>query len=105
MHIAFTHNTKRKPFGIEQLLFVVEKAVQLQKLQSENQELKSQLAGKFRFENMVFKSKPMEELLETSRKVAQSDATVLILGESGTGKELLARALHFNSPRRTKPRK
>ncbi len=92
-----------KPFGQEQLLFVIEKAVQLKKLQSENQELKNQLAGKFRFENMIVKSKPMEELVQTAGKVARSDATVLILGESGTGKELLARAIHFHSSRRDKP--
>jgi two-component system NtrC family response regulator len=92
-----------KPFGQEQLLFVIEKAVQFKKLQSENQELKNELAGKFRFENMVVKSQSMQDLIQTASKVSQSDATVLILGESGTGKELLARAIHFNSPRRDKP--
>jgi two-component system NtrC family response regulator len=92
-----------KPFGQEQLLFIIEKAIKFKKLQSENLELKNELAGKFRFENMVVKSQSMQDLIQTASKVAQSDATVLILGESGTGKELLARAIHFNSSRRDKP--
>ncbi|UCF64500.1 MAG: sigma-54-dependent Fis family transcriptional regulator [bacterium] len=92
-----------KPFGQEQLLFVIEKAVRLRKLQLENEELKDELAGKFRFEKMVVKSDAMQKVIQNARKVAQSDATVLILGESGTGKELLARSIHFNSPRRDKP--
>ncbi len=92
-----------KPFGQEQLLFVIEKAVRLRKLQLENEELKDELAGKFRFDKMVVKSDAMQKVIQNARKVAQSDATVLILGESGTGKELLARSIHFNSPRRDKP--
>ena len=92
-----------KPFGQEQLLFVIEKALRFKKLLKENDELRNELAGKFRFDNMVVKSKVMHEVIQSARKVAQSDATVLILGESGTGKELLARAIHFNSPRRDKP--
>jgi DNA-binding NtrC family response regulator len=92
-----------KPFGQEQLLFVIEKAVRLRNLQTENEELRDELAGKFRFDNMVVKSIAMQEVIQNARKVAQSEATVLILGESGTGKELLARAIHFNSPRRDKP--
>lgn len=92
-----------KPFGQEQLLFVIEKALQFKKLQKENDELRNELAGKFRFDNMIVKSKSMHEVIQSARKVAQSAATVLILGESGTGKELLARAIHFNSPRRDKP--
>jgi len=92
-----------KPFGQEQLLFVIEKAVRLRNLQTENQNLREELSDKFRFENMVVNSPAMENVVQMAGKVARSDATVLILGESGTGKELLARAIHYNSSRAAKP--
>jgi DNA-binding NtrC family response regulator len=92
-----------KPFGQEQLLFVIEKAVRLRKLQTENRSLREELSQKFRFENMVVNSPAMEMVVQMAGKVAQSDATVLLLGESGTGKELLARAIHYHSPRSAKP--
>jgi len=92
-----------KPFGHEQLMFVIEKAVRLRELQQENLQLRQELVGKYRFDNMVARSSRMEDVLQMAGRVAQSDATVLILGESGTGKELLARAIHYNSPRKDKP--
>jgi DNA-binding NtrC family response regulator len=92
-----------KPFGQEQLLFVIEKAVRLRNLQTENQSLREELSDKFRFENMIVNSPAMENVVQMAGKVARSDATVLILGESGTGKELLARGIHYRSPRATKP--
>ncbi len=92
-----------KPFGQEQLFFVIEKALQFRRLQQENTQLRQELVGKYRFENMVARSAKMEDVLRMVGQVAQSDATVLILGESGTGKELIARALHYNSPRQDKP--
>ncbi len=92
-----------KPFGQEQMLFVIEKAVRLRRLQQENIELHHELEDKHQFGNIVAKSATMEEVLRTASKVANSDATVLILGESGTGKEVLARAIHYNSPRKDKP--
>ena len=92
-----------KPFGQEQLLFVIEKAVRLRNLQTENQTLREELSDKFRFENMIVNSPAMENVVQMAGKVARSDATVLILGESGTGKELLARGIHYHSPRATKP--
>ncbi len=92
-----------KPFGNEQLLFVIEKALRLRGLQQENIQLRNELAEKHAFENMVARSAKMEEVLKMAVQVAASDASVLLLGESGTGKELLARALHFNSPRKDKP--
>lgn len=92
-----------KPFGQEQLLFVIEKAFQLRNLQQENDQLRQELAEKFRSENMIISSDVMENLMQTAARVSQSDATVLILGESGTGKELLARAIHYHSPRKNKP--
>ena len=92
-----------KPFGQEQLLFVIEKAVRLRNLQTENQTLREELSDKFRFENMIVNSPAMENVVQMAGKVARSDATVLILGESGTGKELLARGIHYHSPRAAKP--
>ena len=92
-----------KPFSKEQLLFVVEKALRFHQLQQENTQLRQELVGKYTFENMVARSAKMDDVLRMAGQVAQSDATVLILGESGTGKELIARAVHYNSPRKDKP--
>jgi two-component system NtrC family response regulator len=92
-----------KPFSREQLRFVLEKALRLRKLQSENRYLRSELGKQFEFGNIIAKSAAMENVLKMAARIAESDATVLISGESGTGKELLARAIHFNSPRRDKP--
>ncbi|RMI14196.1 MAG: sigma-54-dependent Fis family transcriptional regulator [Calditrichaeota bacterium] len=92
-----------KPFGQEQLFFVIEKALRMRQLQEENRQLRSELVEKFDLGNLIAHSGKMKDLLRMVAQVAHSDATVLILGESGTGKELLARAIHYNSPRREKP--
>jgi two-component system NtrC family response regulator len=92
-----------KPFGQEQLLFIIEKAVNLQKLQNENILLKQEVAGKYKFENLVANSSEMQNVLKLTMQVARSNATALITGESGTGKELIARAIHYNSRRKDKP--
>jgi len=92
-----------KPFGKEQLLFTIEKALRFKKLQDENKTLRFELSDKFRFGNMVAGSGPMQEVLRITQKVAAGNSTVLILGESGTGKELIARAIHYNSSRKDKP--
>jgi two-component system NtrC family response regulator len=89
-----------KPFSREQLRFVLEKALRLRKLQSENRYLRSELGKQFDFGSIIAKSAAMENVLKMAARIAESDATVLVSGESGTGKELLARAIHFNSPRR-----
>lgn len=91
-----------KPFGKETLRFVIEKAIQLRKLQVENIQLRSELFQKYDFSNLVGKSSAMDDVLKLTGRVAESDATVLIQGESGTGKELIARAIHYNSPRKDK---
>ena len=92
-----------KPFGQEQLLFTIQKAVQLKGLQQENIQLRSQLIDSNQFDNIIGTSPIIKEVLRQTAQIAQSDATVLIQGESGTGKELIARAIHFNSPRKNKP--
>ncbi|MFQ5706034.1 MAG: sigma-54-dependent transcriptional regulator [bacterium] len=92
-----------KPFSREQLRFVLEKALRLRHLKAENLQLKSALLEKYDFTNIVAKSGKMQEVLKMVGRVAESEATVLILGESGTGKELVARAIHYNSPRKSSP--
>jgi DNA-binding NtrC family response regulator len=92
-----------KPFGKETLRFVIEKAIRLRQLEQENMQLKGELFDKFDFSNIIAKSSAMEDVLKLTSRVAESNATVLIQGESGTGKELIARALHYNSPRKEKP--
>jgi two-component system NtrC family response regulator len=92
-----------KPFGQEQLLFVIEKAIQFQQIQNENVLLKQEVVGKYKFNNMVANSAKMQEVLKLTTQVARSNATVLVTGESGTGKELVARAIHYNSLRKAKP--
>jgi len=92
-----------KPFGKETLRFVIEKAIRLRQLEQENIQLRGELFDKFDFSNIIAKSSAMEDVLKLTGRVAESDATVLIQGESGTGKELIARAIHYNSPRKDKP--
>ncbi len=92
-----------KPFGREQLLFTVEKNLRLRQLEKENESLKDNLQDKFHFDNMIAGSGAMQQVLKITHKVAQSSANVMILGESGTGKELIAKAIHYNSPRKDKP--
>ncbi len=91
-----------KPFEPEELLYRVKNALTQTELIEENRELKEELAGKFRFENIIGASASLKEVLEKVGKIAIRDTSVLITGESGTGKELIAQAIHFNSPRKGK---
>ncbi len=72
-------------------------------LLEENRELQSELKGKYKLDNVVGSSKSMVEVYKSVQRVATSRTTVMIRGESGTGKELIARAVHYNSPRAEKP--
>lgn len=92
-----------KPFGQEQLRFVLEKALRFRQLQEENRQLRSEVTEKFQFGNIIAHSAAMEPVIKMAAQVARSNATVLLTGESGTGKELFARAIHYNSPRASKP--
>lgn len=91
-----------KPFDIDELKIIIEKALEKKRLTEEVSYLKRELAEKHSFANIIGKSKKMKELFQTIEKVAPSNATVLIAGESGTGKELVAQAIHYNSPRQNK---
>lgn len=92
-----------KPFDNEQLLLFAGKAVATFQVVRENRRLRQDLADTYSFDNIIGKSKAMQDMFAVIGKVAPSSATVLIEGESGTGKELVARAIHYNSPRRDKP--
>ncbi len=89
-----------KPISRDDLLLTVEKTLRLHRLEKENADLRDTLSERFRFENIIGLSPAMTELFDMLRKIAPTDATVLITGESGTGKELIAKAIHYNSPRR-----
>lgn len=92
-----------KPFNVEELLSVAEKAVLQRQLQQENQQLRSELFGKYKFDQIIGESEGLRQVLDLVSRVADSDSTVLVTGESGTGKELVARAIHYNSPRASQP--
>jgi two-component system NtrC family response regulator len=98
---AFNYLTK--PFNNEELLISIQKAVSHYTLVRENLRLKSEVANRYSFANMIGKDEKMQKLFGLIEKVAPTTASVLITGESGTGKELVARAIHFNSPRRESP--
>jgi two-component system response regulator AtoC len=92
-----------KPVNLIELRAKVEKALEFRSLQVRNDELQGLLNERFKFEGVVGVSRAMHEVIEHSRMVARSRASALIEGESGTGKELIARAIHFNSPRASGP--
>jgi len=91
-----------KPFEPQELALVVEKVLRQRRLLDEIAELRHELAGRYSFENMISQDEKMREIFASIARVAATDATVVITGETGTGKELVARALHYNSPRREK---
>ena len=92
-----------KPFNREALRLTIGKALQFSGLAQENRRLKSQLADKADFRTIIGTSPKMEQLFQVIRKVADTEAAILITGESGTGKELVARSIHANSSRRDAP--
>lgn len=98
---AFDYITK--PFKNEELILTIRKAIEMHRLKQENRLLSQELQGRFKFDNIVGKSKVMRQVYAIIEKVAQTRASVLVTGESGTGKELIAKAIHFNSTRRDKP--
>ncbi len=98
---AFDYLTK--PFSRDELTLVVKRAFSFLKLEEENSRLKQELSDKVDFEHLVGISDAMQDVFERVRRVAASDASVLIGGESGTGKELIARAIHYGSGRRNGP--
>jgi two-component system, NtrC family, response regulator HydG len=98
---AFTY--LQKPLDMGHLRTAVEKASEGVRLKRQNFELNRRLDEKFGFEGVVGSSPQMVALIERMKRIAPTDATVLIQGETGTGKELVAQAIHQNSPRKSKP--
>src|SRR5947208_16056940 len=89
-----------KPFQIDELLHVLDSAIEQRRLKSENAYLRAQLEERYRFEGIVGKSRPMKLLFQLLETVAPTNSTILITGETGTGKEVIARAIHHSSGRR-----
>jgi DNA-binding NtrC family response regulator len=100
---AFYYLTK--PVHLEELLLLIERALKKARLEQEVASLRRQVSGwpDFLPKEIIAQSSAMKELLNLARKVAETEATVLLLGESGTGKEVLAELIHRLSPRRDKP--
>ncbi len=92
-----------KPFEPDELVMVVNRALERKRLLRENLRLRSELSSKYRFENIIGSSPKMQSVYRLVAKCAPTNSTVLLKGESGTGKELIARAIHYNSLRRDKP--
>ncbi|HYW43423.1 MAG TPA: sigma-54 dependent transcriptional regulator [Bryobacteraceae bacterium] len=92
-----------KPFSLDHLMQVVNKALEVRALRDENRQLKEELGRRYEFDNIIGRSEAMQEIFATIERVGPTRATVLLAGESGVGKDLIARAIHFHSPRRDRP--
>ena len=90
-----------KPFQFDELIHVLQKAMEQRRLTSENAYLRSQLEDRYQFGGILGHSRPMQKLFHLLETVARSSSTILITGETGTGKEVVARAIHHNSARRS----
>lgn len=92
-----------KPFNPDEILLVLKKAEERERLKEENRHLKEELVRSYCFQNIISRNHRMQEIFTLVRKVCDYKTTVLILGESGTGKELIAKAIHYNSSRSSAP--
>ncbi len=93
------HDYVTKPFDVDELKVVLQKALERTELAAENVYLRRELEGRYGFENIIGRSRRMQEVFGLIERVARTNSTVLIQGESGTGKELIARAIHYASRR------
>jgi len=100
-HGAYDYVTK--PFALEEISLLVGKALEDRRLREENRRLREEVAGRYRFRNLLGASPAMQAVFALIRQAAPGDANILISGDSGTGKELVAKALHYNSPRAERP--
>lgn len=92
-----------KPFSPDALEIVVKRALEHRHLSVENRSLKAQIREKFSFDNIIGQNRRLRDIFDLIETAANSKATILLTGESGTGKELVAKAVHYNSPRRDNP--
>src|SRR3954468_15324966 len=97
------HDFLQKPVDSNHLLLLVERALEQSRLRTENILLREEWSKHYGFPRIVGESESIKRAVAETQRVAQTEATVLLLGESGTGKELFARAVHHLSPRRDKP--
>jgi two-component system response regulator HydG len=95
-------NFLEKPISTTRLRAVCEKAADAIRLKRQNTELRERLDERFGFEGIIFAAPQMQAVIDRLKRIAPTDATVLVSGESGTGKELIAQAIHQNSPRKGK---
>jgi DNA-binding NtrC family response regulator len=98
---AFDYVTK--PFDVDELRVILDKATENAALQREVEELRHEVGRRYQVENIIGRSPKMQEVFRTVLTVAPLKTTILITGESGTGKELIAKAIHYGSPRARKP--
>ena len=98
---AFDYITK--PFKMEEVMIAIEKAIKEQRLQMENIMLRQEVEKRYKFDNLIGKSKAMQEVFALIQRVSNNASNVIIYGDSGTGKEMVAKAVHFNGPRKNKP--
>ena len=92
-----------KPFKVDELRHLVQKALEERRLRAENVRLRREVELRFHFGNLIGESLRMREVFQTIARLGDSKATVLVTGESGTGKEVVAKAIHFNSNRKQRP--
>lgn len=92
-----------KPFNVEELMSLLDKALAHKTLEQENKQLRNELGSRYQFNQIIGESDGIKSCLSLVERVADSDSTVLVMGESGTGKELIARAIHYNSNRAKAP--
>jgi len=92
-----------KPFRPDEILLALRKAEERENLRKENLRLRQEVHREYAFGNIIGKSPQMRQLFATIKKISEYKTSVLLLGESGTGKEMVARCLHYNSPRSSGP--
>src|SRR5574341_2214938 len=92
-----------KPFKIDEMLLTMEKALEERRLRHEVTTLRQELRTRYRFENLIGKSRAMQDVFSLIEQVAASRSTVMVYGKSGTGKGLVAKAVHYSSQRASKP--
>ena len=92
-----------KPFKMAEVTVAVRRALEDQRLRDENRRLREEVGRQYAVTNLLGRSRAMQSVFDQIAAVAGSEATVLLMGESGTGKELVARAIHWNGPRRARP--
>jgi two-component system response regulator AtoC len=92
-----------KPFKPDEIILTLKKAEERERLRKENISLKKEIRKEFSLENIITKNEKMKQIFETIDKIADYATSVLITGESGTGKELVAKAIHYNGNRQSKP--